>query len=95
MVHRAVSAGLLFVLLLTQFQLWVGAGSKGNVEKLRAQLQEQLAANDVVRQKNERLASEVQDLRLGREMVEEKARSDLGMVRQHEIFVQIVQKPSS
>lgn len=92
MVHRAVSIGLLFVLFITQLQLWVGAGSKGSVEKLRTQLQEQLAANDVVRQKNERLESELQDLLAGREMVEEKARSDLGMVRQNEVFVQILKK---
>lgn len=93
MVHHFVTAGLLFVLVLTQFQLWIGAGSKGSVEQLREDLQQQLQTNDIARQHNERLESEVQDLRAGREMVEEKARNELGMIRPNEIFVQIVSKP--
>lgn len=93
MVHHFVTAGLLFVLVLTQFQLWIGAGSKGSVEQLREDLQQQLQTNDIARQHNERLESEVQDLRAGREMVEEKARNELGMIRPNEIFVQIISKP--
>jgi cell division protein FtsB len=56
---------------------------------LRKQLVEQQAANDAARERNARVAAEVNDLKEGLEMVEEKARSELGMVRPDEILVQV------
>ena len=60
------------------------------VEELRSQINELRASNDAARKENERLTSEVNDLREGKEMVQEKARYELGMVKPNEIYVQIM-----
>jgi cell division protein FtsB len=65
------------------------------VQELRNELAAQKQANELARQQNEQLANEVRDLREGLEMVEEKARSELGMVKPNEIFVQIQRKPNT
>lgn len=90
--RSTLTLALLLVLAITHVQIWWGAGSRGSVERLRGQLNTQQAANAVLQQENERLRSEVQDLREGTEMIEEKARSELGMIRANEIFVQIVER---
>ena len=77
------------LLLVVQADLWFGKGNLPYVMSLREQLAEQQAANEVARERNARVAAEVGDLRDGLEMVEEKARSELGMVRPDEIFVQL------
>ena len=74
---------------LVQAQLWFGSGGKPNVMNLQLQLSRQQLANDDARARNTRLEAEVRDLREGLEMVEEKARSELGMVKPDEILVQI------
>ena len=89
MVNRIVPAVLLIVLGTLHAQMWLGRGSVPEVEKLQARIAEQKAANAQAQQVNERLTSEVDDLREGLDMVEEKARSELGMVRPNEIYVQI------
>ena len=87
---RAVAALLIGLLAVVQAQLWLGRGSVGDVAHMRQRLQEQKAQNTLAQQANEQLAAEVRDLQEGLEMVEEKARSELGMVRPNEILVQIV-----
>jgi cell division protein FtsB len=84
------AAGLLVVLLLVvHAQLWSGRGSVRNVTELQRKLEEQKAANAKAQQRNDRVAAEVRDLKEGLEMVEEKARSELGMVKPNEIFVNV------
>ena len=87
---RAVAALLIGLLAAVQAQLWLGRGSVGDVAHLRQKLDEQKARNTVAQQANGQLAAEVRDLQEGLEMVEDKARSELGMVRPNEILVQIV-----
>nr|CBA33273.1 Cell division protein ftsB homolog [Curvibacter putative symbiont of Hydra magnipapillata] len=70
-------------------QLWFGRGSIPNVSKLTRQLEEQKQRNAQASQANERLEAEIHDLKEGLEIVEEKARSELGMVKANEIYVQI------
>jgi cell division protein FtsB len=86
---RLVPAFLIALLLVVHAQLWFGRGSVASVSRMQQTLDEQKAANLRAQQANERLASEVRDLREGLEMVEEKARMELGMVKPNEIFVQI------
>jgi cell division protein FtsB len=86
---RFVPALLLALLLILHVQLWSGRGSIGSVSDMQRKLEEQKAANLVAQQANERLASEVRDLKEGLEMVEERARMELGMVKPNEIFVNI------
>ena len=81
--------GLLLLLALVQAELWAGKGGRSYVVQLQSQLQAQQQANDASRLRNQRLAAEVNDLKEGLEMVEEKARSELGMVKPDEILVQL------
>ena len=83
---------LLAVLALLQGQLWLGRGSLPRVQEMQRQIAVQQTANAAASQANARLDSEVNDLKEGMDMVEEKARSELGMVRPNEVFVQIVKK---
>jgi cell division protein FtsB len=87
--NRIVPAALIALLVILHGQLWFGRGSVPNVSRLIRQLDEQqLRNNDAVRF-NERLAAEISDLREGLEIVEERARAELGMVKANEIYVQI------
>ena len=88
--RRLVPAALLVLLLVLQGQLWFGRGSVPNVAKLNQELAAQKRSNAQAEQANARLDAEIRDLREGLEMVEEKARSELGMVKPNEIFVQVV-----
>jgi cell division protein FtsB len=86
---RLVTLGLLLLLALVHAELWLGRGGVPRVIELSGKLNEQQAANDAARARNEQLVAEVSDLRDGLEMVEEKARHELGMVKPDEILVQL------
>jgi cell division protein FtsB len=86
---RVVPAFLVALLLIVHAQLWFGRGSVGSVAQMQQKLEAQKASNAQAQQANERLASELRDLKEGLDMVEEKARMELGMVKPNEIFVQI------
>jgi cell division protein FtsB len=86
---RTVAVLLIGLLLVVQGQLWFGRGSVGDVRQMQHKLDEQKTRNAAAQQANERLAAEVRDLQEGLDMVEEKARSELGMVKPNEIYVQI------
>jgi cell division protein FtsB len=86
---RLVTLGLVALLLLVHAELWFGKGGVPRMLELRSKLAAQQAANDVARQRNAQLTAEVNDLKEGLEMVEEKARSELGMIKPDEIFVQL------
>ena len=89
MSSRIVPAILIALLVLVHAQLWRGRGSVPNVRDMQHRLDEQFAKNIKAQTDNDQLAAEVRDLKEGLEMVEEKARSELGMVKPNEIFVQI------
>jgi cell division protein FtsB len=87
--NRLIPALLIALLAVVHAQLWLGRGSIPNVAQLQQKLDAQTMANQLARQTNERLAAEVRDLQEGLEMVEERARLELGMVKPNEILVQI------
>jgi cell division protein FtsB len=72
--------------------LWFGRGSVGSVSSMAQQLEAQTRKNVLGQRANDRLAAEVRDLKEGLEMVEEKARLELGMVKSNEIFVHVSAK---
>jgi cell division protein FtsB len=80
---------LLALIALLQGQLWLSRSGVFHVREQQVRLDEQTAANEAAKARNERLQAEVRDLREGLEMVEEKARAELGMVKPDEILVQI------
>jgi cell division protein FtsB len=86
---RFVTAALLLLLALVHAELWFGKGGVPRVMELQSKLDQQKAANDVAKLRNDQLVAEVSDLKEGLEMVEEKARFELGMVKPDEILVQI------
>ncbi len=89
---RLATVALLLLLAAVQAELWLGDGGLPQVLKLQAQLEAQQKRNTDQRQAIERLAAEVEDLRQGLEMVEERARADLGMIKPDEILVQYAPK---
>lgn len=89
MANRFVPALLIVLLIVIHAQLWQGRGSRGNLGLLYERLNLQTAKNEQAQIVNDRLSAEVRDLQEGLEMVEEKARKELGMVKPQEIFVQI------
>ncbi|MBK6595031.1 MAG: septum formation initiator family protein [Burkholderiales bacterium] len=86
---RIVPAALIALLVILHGQLWYGRGSVPNVSSLVRKLDEQQQSNSAAARANERLSAEIHDLREGLEIVEEKARGELGMVKANEIYVQI------
>ena len=89
MSSRVVPVILIVLLAIFHAQLWKGRGSIPNVRELQQRLTDQQAKNVKSQTNNDQLAAEVRDLKEGLEMVEEKARSELGMVKPNEIFVQV------
>ena len=87
--NRIVPAALIALLVILHGQLWFGRGSVPNVSRLIRQLEEQQLHNAEAGRFNERLAAEIGDLREGLEIVEERARAELGMVKVNEIYVQV------
>ena len=70
-------------------ELWFGKGGVPRMIELQGKLEAQQATNEAARHRNALLAAEVNDLKEGLEMVEEKARFELGMIKPDEIFVQL------
>ena len=87
--NRLIPAILIALLLLFHAQLWIGRGSIPSVREMQQRLDEQLVKNALAQVGNDQLAAEVKDLKEGLQIVEEKARGELGMVKPNEIFVQI------
>jgi cell division protein FtsB len=86
--QRTLLAVLLVLLVILHGQLWFGRGNVLNVIKMSEELELQKSKNAMARVSNDRLVEEVRDLKEGLQMVEEKARLELGMVKPNEIYVQ-------
>ncbi|MEP6739461.1 MAG: cell division protein FtsB [Caldimonas sp.] len=86
---RWVTYALAALLALVHGELWFGKGGVPRMMELSGKVALQKANNDVARRRNEQLSAEVNDLKEGLEMVEEKARFELGMIKPDEIFVQL------
>ncbi len=89
---RIITLALAALLLLIQYPLWLGKGGWLDVGELERTLAASRARTDQLKARNAKLESEVRDLRDGTEAVEERARYELGMIKQNEIFVQVLRK---
>ncbi len=87
---RVVTYILLSLLLLLQYPLWLGKGSWLKVWDMGRQVEAQKQINEQTQKRNAALDAEVRDLKSGTDAIEERARSELGMVKQREIFFQVV-----
>lgn len=82
---------LLALLAVLQYRLWFGEGGRRSVAALQAQVAAQARENEGLRQRNAALAAEVEDLKSGEAAAEERARSELGMIRPGETFYRVVE----
>ena len=92
---KFVNFTLLILLVLLQIRLWHGNGSVPDVWSLEEIKAAQIAENEKLTERNLSLEAEVMDLKQGMEAIEERARSEMGMVRSGETFYIIVDKPES
>jgi cell division protein FtsB len=83
---------LLLIIALLQYPLWLGKGGWIRVWEYERQVQAQREVNQKLEQRNAALDAEVRDLKSGYEAIEERARYELGMIKDGEVFVQIPQK---
>ena len=83
---------LLLLLAGLQYRLWVGNGSLAQVTDLTQQIADQRAENEILLERNRVLDAEVSELKKGMETVEERARHELGMVKEGETLFQLPQK---
>ena len=87
---RVLLVVLVLLLAALQYKLWYGSGGQHEVAALTAQVKTQVAENRRLQARNDALAAEVADLKAGGEAVEERARSELGMVKPGETFYRVI-----
>lgn len=87
-----LSGIFLILLLLLQYSLWFGNGGLLRVWQLNRTVEEQKTENARLKERNEALEAEVRDLKKGLEAIEERARTDLGMIKKDETFFQVIEE---
>ena len=87
---RWVTVALLATLALLQWPLWLGERGWPAVHRLREQLRAQLQANEQASQQNAALSAQAHDLQSGTQAVQDRARSEMGMIAPDELFVQVL-----
>jgi cell division protein FtsB len=88
---RALTLVLAALIVLIQYPLWLGKGSWLRVWEVDQQIRAQRDTNRQLKARNDGLEAEVRDLKVGVEAIEERARSELGMIRNDEIFFQVLE----
>ncbi len=87
---RAFTALLLILLSLLQYRLWFGKNSVPDYYDLQEEVTRQQAANEKLKQRNKLLYADTDDLKLGSEAIEERARNELGMIKENETFFRLI-----
>ena len=87
---KAILAALAILFVLLQFKLWFGDGSIKDGWRLQDAIASQSSENAQLKERNQALIAEVDDLKQGLEAIEERARSELGMIKKGETFYQVV-----
>ena len=89
---KIINSLLLILLLLIQYGIWVGQSNIGAYMTLKEEVSEQRHENQRNKDRNQILYAEIHDLRTGKEAIEERARNELGMIREGETFYRIVEQ---
>ena len=90
-----VIAIVVILLLSVQYRLWIDADGYQALRQLQQELAQQRAKNQELRQQNRQLQAEVNDLKQGLAAIEERAREDLGMIKDGETFIQVIDPPTT
>jgi len=93
MASRLVTLALVALVAALQYGLWLGKGGWLRVWEIDRQLGEQKQLNERLASRNSGLDAEVRNLKKGIEAIEERARSELGMIRHDEVFFQVLDRP--
>lgn len=88
---RVLIAILLILFVILQFDLWVGDGSLATVWHLKQEIEKQKDENRQLQERNRALEAEVEDLKQGMRALEERARDELGMIKEGETFIQVIE----
>ena len=88
---KIINAVLITLIVLLQYKLWIGEGSLADVWRLHQAIAAQTQENSTLAERNAALDAEVKDLKQGLAAIEERARYDLGMIKQDETFFQIIE----
>ncbi|MDE2049962.1 MAG: cell division protein FtsB [Gammaproteobacteria bacterium] len=88
---KILAAALAVALILLQYRIWISDDGLRGVERLQRAVAAQQKLNSSLDERNSRLAAEVQDLKSGTAAIEERARSDLGMIGPNETFYQVIE----
>ena len=91
---RLVALILLALLLALGVKLWAGEWGLREISRLKAQIETQKTENAQLKQRNDTLAADVEDLRSGKDAIEERARTELGLIKPDEVFYQVVEPDS-
>lgn len=92
---RKLTVVLVVLIALLQYPLWLGKGGWLRVWQYTQQIEAHEKRNEYYRQRNDTLRAEVRDLKQGQSAIEERARSELGLVKQDEVFFQVIQNKRS
>lgn len=92
---KVVNSILLFLLVIMLWAHWFGTGGSDELKEKEILYKLQLEKNKELQARNEKLIAEVEDLKKGLEAVEERARSEMGMIKDGETFIQIIQDNDS
>jgi cell division protein FtsB len=92
---RIVAAVLIVLVLGLQYRLWASDGGMREVWRLRNEVASQQAENEKLKERNRTLVAEVQDLKQGKTAIEERARTDLGMIGNNESFYQVMSQSAA
>ncbi len=85
-----LAAALVVAVVLLQYRVWLSDDGIREVERLKGAVSTQRTQNEQLAERNRQLAAEVRDLKTGMDALEERARSDLGMIARNETFYQVV-----
>ena len=89
---RGIIAALVIILALLQYKLWIGNGSVGEDYRLNQAIAAQEKENAIAKERNLALQADVDDLKHGMDAIEERARTELGMVKKNETFFRVIDR---
>jgi cell division protein FtsB len=87
---RAITVLLLIFIMLLQYRLWFGKNSVPDYLALETEVQRQIIDNDKLKRRNKLLYADTDDLKSGVEAIEERARNELGMIKEGETFFRLI-----
>ena len=87
---RAITLLLVVFIMLLQYRLWFGKNSVPDYLALESEVQRQIVDNDKLKQRNKLLYADTDDLKSGVEAIEERARYELGMIKEGETFFRLI-----